>query len=361
MQKKPEYWSGELITSLKDDEIFVYGANPEFRNGAGAAKYARKFGALPYGSGRGVLGQTYGLITKNLTRNYFEEATGITYLKSGFKSLSPQQISDNVDELYKWAEYHSRKKFLIAYIADAKNLNGYTPEEMISFFSDNKTIPDNIVFNESFKPFIDKLKTKETFEFFWKTHSTFSQWHPSLFKYKERQFISAEQFMMYSKAKLFGDEVIAKKILNFNNSHLGKSFINGDLTGHEILNNQSHHRTWNAMMKKMKDLGREISNYQEEVWVKKRVPIVSVGSREKYNQNPHLKRDLISKGDAVMVESSPYDDIWGIKLSKEDTRAHDRSQWKGLNLLGQILTDLKSVYLLEISVKKKSKKAIKPG
>jgi len=52
-----------LITSLKDNEIFVFGSNTSGRHGKGAAKIAMKWGAK-YGQGSGLQGRTYGIPTK---------------------------------------------------------------------------------------------------------------------------------------------------------------------------------------------------------------------------------------------------------------------------------------------------------
>ena len=48
------------------------------------------------------------------------------------------------------------------------------------------------------------------------------------------------------------------------------------------------------------------------------------------------------------VETNPDDSIWGIGLSDNDERIHDKSQWKGLNLLGKILTQVRDDLLLLI-------------
>jgi predicted NAD-dependent protein-ADP-ribosyltransferase YbiA (DUF1768 family) len=56
-----------MIHSLQNDEIFVFGSNPEGRHGMGTAKIAlNKFGAIS-GKGGGIQGKSYGLITMNLT------------------------------------------------------------------------------------------------------------------------------------------------------------------------------------------------------------------------------------------------------------------------------------------------------
>jgi hypothetical protein len=100
MENRYRFWKGYKISAMTRNNIFMYGANPEFRNGAGAAKEARDFGAKRFGGGRGIVGNTFGLITKNLEPGFVEEATGIVYEKSGPRSVSREQIRENIDELY---------------------------------------------------------------------------------------------------------------------------------------------------------------------------------------------------------------------------------------------------------------------
>lgn len=49
--------------------------------------------------------------------------------------------------------------------------------------------------------------------FFFGAENPLSNWHPSRFTVNGVDFKNNEQFMMYCKAKLFGDEVCAEKIL----------------------------------------------------------------------------------------------------------------------------------------------------
>lgn len=157
MNNTPKYrfWKGDTITSMTGNNIFVYGANPEFRNGAGAAKAARAFGAKPYGGGRGIVGNTFGLITKNLKPGFVEPGTGIVYEKAGPRSVSPDQIRANMDELYDCARANPEKIFFIAYKNEGSNLNGYTPQEMWRMFTEGKAVPPNIRFHNSFRSLAD--------------------------------------------------------------------------------------------------------------------------------------------------------------------------------------------------------------
>lgn len=143
------YYSG-YINELKDNEIFVFGSNPEGRHGAGTAKIAKeKFGAV-YGVGRGLTSQCWALPTKNLKPNFYEKASGITYEKDGFKSISKEQIISNIKDLYDYAEKNQDKIFYIAYTYEGFNLNGYTGDEMFEMFTYHN-IPNNIIFNDTFE------------------------------------------------------------------------------------------------------------------------------------------------------------------------------------------------------------------
>lgn len=148
------YWKGGLITELAEDEIFVFGSNPEGRHGAGSAKAALAFGAV-YGVGRGLSGQTYALVTVNLKAGY-TEPNGTCYLKAGPKSVSLVHIVKNLRELKSVAKTCPEKKFLVAYTYGDYNRNGYSDNEMAMAFVAAK-LPDNVLLHESFEEEINKI------------------------------------------------------------------------------------------------------------------------------------------------------------------------------------------------------------
>lgn len=392
------YEDGKTIDIKEEDIIWIKDEderNPEFRNGFGAAKVARDFGAKPYGGGRGIVGNTFGLITKNLVPGFVEKATGIVYEKAGEKSVSKEMISENIDELYQCALNNPEKKFFIAYKSEGRNLNGYTPKEMWDLFTENKSVPENIRFHESFRSFLSlnnvseqkkkevenlkksyeeakengKLKTneifsyereilkdnqpRENFTFFWHSPSPFSQWHPSLFELKGITFTSGEQFMMFCKAKLFKDEEIAKKILNLNNKEnsILKRFLNKEITSDDILKNTHYKNEWDSYQKEIKQLGRQVKDYDDELWVKHRESYVGRGNYEKFSQNDDLKQKLLNTGNTIMAESNYFDKIWAIGIKESDPNATSPSKWKGLNLLGKILTNIREKFKLELKLK----------
>ena len=57
------HFTPDNITTLKPNEIFVFGSNERGQHGGGAAKMAMKWGAK-WGIGEGLQGQTYALPTK---------------------------------------------------------------------------------------------------------------------------------------------------------------------------------------------------------------------------------------------------------------------------------------------------------
>ena len=134
-----------------------------------------------------------------------------------------------------------------------------------------------------------------------------SNWYCSEFEIKGTTFSSMEQYMMYSKAKVFGDEAIAAQIMQ------------------------------NSNVAVIKNLGRLVSGYDDKVWDGMRQIIVYEGLLAKFSQNEELKEQLLATGDATLAECAVADIIWGIGLAMKDEKRFDISKWKGKNLLGYSL------------------------
>ncbi|KMQ81065.1 hypothetical protein BPMI_03207 [Candidatus Burkholderia pumila] len=145
------------------------------------------------------------------------------------------------------------------------------------------------------------------FTLFFGEEDAFSNWRLCRFEIHGVRFMSVEQMMMYSKAKLFVDDSIAQAVLA---THLPKE---------------------------QKALGRKVKGFDLEVWKAKRESIVYVGCREKFAQHPGLRALLLATSPAEFVEASPYDTIWGVGLGEHHPDITDRSKWRGQNLLGKAL------------------------
>ena len=151
----------------------------------------------------------------------------------------------------------------------------------------------------------------EQFTFFWKSQSPFSNWYMVDFEIDGICFNCSEQYMMYAKAKLFGDEEIADKILQ------------AEKPGTQ------------------KDLGRKVRGFKAEVWDQHARDIVYRANEAKFTQNENLLKRLFKTQGTTLVEASPVDRIWGIGLTADDPRAQYRQQWRGKNWLGEVLTRLR--------------------
>ena len=135
-----------MINSLEPNQIFVFGSNTQGRHGKGAALIAKnKFGA-EYGNPEGPQGQSYAIITKDLT-------------KQTHPSRTPEQIKEQIHNLYEYARENPDKEFLVAYSGTGQNLNAYSNQEMADMFS-SEPIPNNIVFEQEFNKLIPTESTQ---------------------------------------------------------------------------------------------------------------------------------------------------------------------------------------------------------
>lgn len=145
--------------------------------------------------------------------------------------------------------------------------------------------------------------------------SCFSQWYPSDFSADNVIYPTAEHYMMAQKALLFGDKDIFHQIIKSNHP------------------------------KQAKDLGRQVTGFNEKIWNENRFDIVVQGNLAKFGQNSELKDFLLNTGNRILVEASPVDKIWGVGLAKDDERIDNPLNWQGLNLLGFALMTVRDELL----------------
>ena len=54
-----------------------------------------------------------------------------------------------------------------------------------------------------------------------------------------------------------------------------------------------------------------------------------------------MKEALLDTGNKILVEGSPVDKVWGVGLNYNDEYILDSSNWKGSNLLGKALMEVR--------------------
>ena len=149
-----------------------------------------------------------------------------------------------------------------------------------------------------------------TYKFFW--GGVFSQWFKSDFTDDNGiTYNCAEQYMMAAKARLFNDLETEEKILKTKNP------------------------------REQKALGRQVKNFDPIVWEKHAYDIVVKGNFYKFSQRDILKRGIIFTKEKHFVEASPFDRVWGVGMSENDPNIHDETKWKGQNLLGKALDEVR--------------------
>lgn len=143
------------------------------------------------------------------------------------------------------------------------------------------------------------------------TKACFSQWWVAEFVVEGCTYRSAEHWMMAEKARLFLDESTRQRILAA------------------------------PSPAEAKKLGREVQGFEAGLWEANKYQIVKAGNRHKFSQHPALAEFLGSTTGRVLVEASPVDPVWGIGLAADHPDAENPAAWRGGNLLGFALMEVR--------------------
>jgi len=138
-----------------------------------------------------------------------------------------------------------------------------------------------------------------------------SQWWPAEFTVDGVTYPTAEHWMMAAKARLFGDDEGLAAVLAARSPAVAKA------------------------------AGRKVRDFHEQKWADERYDIVVTGNLAKFRQHEGLREFLLGTGDRVLVEASPYDRIWGIGMGPNNPDVAHPLRWRGLNLLGFALMDVR--------------------
>lgn len=125
-------------------------------------------------------------------------------------------------------------------------------------------------------------------------------------------FPTVEHYFQWSKAKMFGDAEMEKKILK------------------------------TPSPKSVKTFGKKVKDFKEEEWTAKKDNVMRIAVKAKFTQHPELRKKLQETGDKRIGEANPRDKYWGIGTGADTSKAKDPSKWPGKNVLGKILEEIRT-------------------
>ena len=139
-----------------------------------------------------------------------------------------------------------------------------------------------------------------------------SQWHKAPMIIDGVQYNCCEQYMMAMKAKLFKDNTAFSQIM-------------------KATEPREH-----------KKIGRKVKNFNQKTWDKHKNQIITDANYAKFSQNKKLKKKLLAIGsNKIFVEASTSDKVYGIGLGVMDKKADNIKNWRGQNLLGYAITNVR--------------------
>lgn len=283
-----------MIQNLAPNQVFVFGSNTQGKHGKGAALTAKnKFGAI-YGQAEGPQGQSYAIITKDLTKNTHPSRT-------------PEQIKEQIHNLYEYARENPDKEFLVAYSGNGTNLNAYSNQEMADMFG-SEPIPNNIVFEQEFNKLIPTESTQISSEQPSGTINIYAGTgeNADLSNFAIRPFtISGDK--PESSIRIGGNfqtvegAFQAQKLVFSSMSDDEKEDIRKQL---EI-----------ASGSQARSIGRKIKDLNTVSWDKASSDVMRDLLLESFSQNPEALNKLLSTGDATLTHTQDKGK-WGTEFPK---------------------------------------------
>jgi ribA/ribD-fused uncharacterized protein len=147
---------------------------------------------------------------------------------------------------------------------------------------------------------------------FYSKDDEFSNHFECAFEVDGVQYNSTEQYLFSEKAKFKNKPETFEAIMRNKTARYAKSF------GEQI--------QWSDTVESWRGFAKEK---------------LVVANRAKFTQNPELQRLLLETAPKELVEASPTDTYWGVGLKKTNPKIHNKEQWKGENIMGQILMHIR--------------------
>jgi ribA/ribD-fused uncharacterized protein len=125
-------------------------------------------------------------------------------------------------------------------------------------------------------------------------------------------FDGGEQWLMASKAALFGDHKSLEKIMN-TSKPFDQKMLGREVGGFTI-------EQWNE--------------FAGPIWGKHAKNIMFCGNWYKQTDNKEYRQALIDSDHKIIVEGNKNDKVWAVGLSWDDPAILDPANWNGTNWLG---------------------------
>lgn len=141
----------------------------------------------------------------------------------------------------------------------------------------------------------------------------FSNWYACKYESDGESYNCSEQQFIAAKAKLFNDLSALKVIMGTDDPSVQKR------------------------------AGRLVENYNNDEWEKVRYQAMLEAVQAKFFQNKKLGKILLNTKNKTIVEASPIDTIWGVGIDASNPDILDETKWKGQNLLGKALMEVRDL------------------
>lgn len=141
--------------------------------------------------------------------------------------------------------------------------------------------------------------------------SPFSNMYPAAMEIGGNHYHLVEHYYTHQMAKYANNFSTARKILTSKDGKEAKFYANG-------------------------------LELDRKVWTEKKGQLVmKIGVTEKFRQNPDLLKHLADTRGYTLAECNMHDSTWSTGLSMKDPDAQIISKWKGRNLMGKILGEVR--------------------
>lgn len=250
-------------------------------------------------------------IIVRFTKYKCREEIWLRYRQAKFDKAVISVAEDYPQEI----EERRRKLYPIMKMAKAKKMEASLSYDKLIINSQVFKVDTLSRLPDGLKPADIAAVKDDNFTFFFGRECPLSNFHPSEFTVDNQKYNCAEQFIQFSKAKVFNDHDIARQILK-----------------EEKPENQ-------------KALGRKVSNFNHRAWEEAIPQVIPQGLMRKFVQNQHIKQYLLATTDTELVEASARDTVFGIGLSITNADKGDKSKWRGKNLQGTMLQRIREELL----------------